>query len=130
MVEEIAAPVKKEYDGMYPRIIDLATPAVVEAPAPEPVEELTPLTFKVPQPSPSVTVPPVPVTTVTQTPTPASHRSEITLNDLTAPSEITLSSLKPPKSSLDGVPDNGDVTFTYQDGQPANSRTVYQGQRR
>ncbi len=141
--EEHAVPVKKEYDdGMYPRIIDLATPVVPEAPAPAPVEEPTPPIFEVlyptpvsppepePAPEPAPIEPaPMPVT-ATQTPTPPSHTSEITLNDLTAPSEITLNSLKPTKSSFDDVPNNGDVTFTWSEPQPTGARTVYQGQRR
>lgn len=124
-------PEKKVYDDMYPRIVDLATPVVPEANEPTTVVESTPPIFEVLQPSPDVETEPAPMpVTATQTPTPASHTSEITLNDLTAPNEITMSSLKPGKSSaFDDVPEAGsEVTFV--EPHPSGARTVYQGQRR
>jgi hypothetical protein len=132
MVEEITAPPeKKVYDDMYPRIVDLTTPVVPEANEPTTVVEPTPPIFEVLQPSPGVVIEPAPMpVTATQIPTPASHTSEITLNDLTAPNEITMSSLKPGKSTaFDDVPEAGsEVTFV--EPHPSGARTVYQGQRR
>lgn len=129
---EVPAPEKKVYDDMYPRIVDLATPVVPETNETASVVEPSSPIFEVLQPSPGVAVEPAPVPAPVPAPapTPQSHTSEITLNDLTGPNEITMNSLKPAKSSaFDDVPESGsDVTFA--ETHPSGARTVYQGQRR